>query len=611
MMPSRRWKFFLALSALALALLLAFVYVRPFLIVVKKGSGLDPRIPSELRVSPSIDPKLAEHTQLFEKKIYHVGEHVHCAVGWGLANIILVEGEDGVVIVDTGENTEQAREVLAEFRKITPKPVAAVVLTHHHADHVLGTSVFVDPADAASGKVPIFAHESLVKQYADENGILAELQTARSVHMYGAALGSADRANSNAGIGPFIRPGTAGFVPPNRTFSDRLDVTVAGVRLEMRYVPSEAESEIAVFLPASRILLSAEVVQDHTFPNLYTIRGARFRDPLRWVKSLDLLREWEADAMVLQHGPPVIGRDEVARVLAQYRDQIQFVHDQTIRYMNKGLTPEELSETIKLPPHLDGVQPWGQQYYGTVKHSVRNIYDGYVGWFQGDPVALDGTPRVEYARRLIQLMGGRDKVVSEAERVIAAGDNVFAAELVTLLIRANTKDMQARHIKAAAFRRIGYAQMNASWRNYYLVSAMELDDQLPESLYLRSAGELLSSAYKGLPADKQIESLPSRLKAEETLNVDIVALIHYRDVAEDHTLHLRRGVLEVSHRPAEHPAFTLTVTRASMGAILAGAALDKQLATHEVQASGDVALAQRFFGWFEPPFTHKPEVVVR
>jgi alkyl sulfatase BDS1-like metallo-beta-lactamase superfamily hydrolase len=210
----------LALLAVFVALLGAFIFIRPLVVIAQYGSGLDPRIPPELRVAPSIHPELAEHSQIFEKKVYSVGDRVKCAVGWGIANIILVEGTDGVIIVDTGENLDQARAVLAEFRKTTAKPVAAVVLTHHHADHVLGTAAFIDPADAATGKVPVIGHDSLVKQYVDETGILAELQTARSAHMYGAALGPADREHSNAGIGPFSRraqPALCRPIAPSRT----------------------------------------------------------------------------------------------------------------------------------------------------------------------------------------------------------------------------------------------------------------------------------------------------------------------------------------------------------------------------------------------------------
>jgi alkyl sulfatase BDS1-like metallo-beta-lactamase superfamily hydrolase len=609
--PKKRRLRVAALLAGAVVLVALALTVGPFVIMAAEGSGMDPRIPSALHVAPSIDPELREHTRIFDKKIHKVGGNVYSAVGWGLANIVFIEGTDGVVVVDTGESIDQARDVLAELRKITPKPVAAVVLTHHHADHVLGTSVFVSAADAAQGKVPIFAHESLVRRYVDENGAIAELQTVRSTHMYGAALLPADREGGNDGIGPYLGRGEGSFVAPNRTFSDKLDATVAGVRMQMLYVPSEAESEIAVYLPDEKILLSAEVIQDHTFPNMYTIRGARYRDPVQWVRSIDALRDWDADAMVLQHGPPVLGHDEVARVLTLYRDEIQFVHDQTVRYMNQGMTAVEIAETVKLPPHLAGAKPWGEQFYGSVEASVRNVYGGYVGWFQGDPVDLSPTPPVEYARRTVAMMGGRDAVLAAARTAYEKGDCQFAAELTTPLVRIDKGDMDARHLKAAAFRKMGYASGNANYRNYYLVSAMELDDQIPAALYLHEAGKKLSSGFKGLPPASQVESLPPRLKAEETLDEDVAFVVRYGAEGEAFSLHLRRGVLEVAHGARPAPAFTLDVTADSMGSLLAGESLDDVVASGGVTVTGDTALAKRVFGSFERPFTRKPEVVVR
>jgi alkyl sulfatase BDS1-like metallo-beta-lactamase superfamily hydrolase len=459
--------------------------------------------------------------------------------------------------------------------------------------------------------VPIYAHASLLRNYLDETGLLAELQTARSAHMYGGGLGPADKDGANCGIGICIHGGTAGFIAPNRTFADRLEATVAGVRMQFLYVPSEADSEIAVYLPDRQVLLSAEVIQDHTFPNLYTIRGARYRDPVRWVHSIDLLRTLKAETMALQHGPPVLGHDEVQRVLTLYRDQIQYVHDQTVRAMNRGLSPAEIAETVRLPPHLDGEKPWGRQYYGTVSHSVRNIFGGYVGWFAGDPVELAPTPSVEAARRLVALVGGRERMLAEAERAYQAGDAQYAAELATPLVRIDQKDMQARHLKAAAFRRLGYAQMNANWRNYYLTAAMDLDDQIPEALYLKVAGRTLGSAMRSLPPAAQVELLPSRLIAEQTLNEDLVLGLHYRDAGEDFALHLRRGVLEVAPGPAAAPVFTIDATTEAMGALLAGAAPDEQINQDGLRLGGDEARARRFFTWLERPFTHKPEVVVR
>jgi alkyl sulfatase BDS1-like metallo-beta-lactamase superfamily hydrolase len=604
----KRWVFLGV--ATAVASVAALLLRRP-LVVALEGSGMDPSIPAEYRMPPSIDPELAEHTRLYDRKIHDVGQGVHVAVGYGLANIILVEGTDGVVIVDTGETLEQAEAVRAEFLEITDKPVRAVILTHHHADHVLGTSAFVTPDDAASGKVPIIAHESLVKHYVDETGIIAEVQAVRSAHMYGSTLGPADRKDGNNGIGPYLGRGPGGFLPPNKTFTDALDLTIAGVRMQMRWVPSEAESEIAIYLPEKKVLLSAEVVQDHTFPNVYTIRGARYRDPIKWVRSLDLLREWHAETMVLQHGPPVHGAAEVEHVLTVYRDEIQFVHDQTIRYMNKGLTGEEIANVVKLPPHLDAEHPWGRQYYGTVKHSVRNVYGGYLGWFQGDPVDLDPTPRPEYARRVVALMGGRDKVLEAGKRAWAARDDHFAAELATLLVRIDSKDMDARHLKAAAFRRLGYAEVNANWRNYYLVSAMELDDQVPEKIYTYEASKMLGTAMKGLPAESQIDALPSRLRAEDALDDDLVGGIRYEGIAAPFRLHLRRGVLEVSRKAVTDAAFVLAVTRESMGAFLGGAPFESAFDRSPGKLEGDAGKAAQLFSRFETPFQRKPEVVVR
>jgi len=596
------------LGAVAIAggLILYRVFVIVFL-----GSGLDPNIPSAYRVPPAIHPELAEHTHLFDKRVHKVGEHVYCAVGFGLANIIMVEGSDGIVIVDTGETVEQAEQVLAEIRKVTQKPVAAVVLTHHHADHVLGTSVFVSPEDAVSGRTPIIAHRSLVQSYADENGVIAELQAVRSGHMFGGMVPPSDRKGGNSGIGPYLGRGPSGFVAPNHTFTDRLETTIAGVHMELLYVPSEAQSEIAVYLPDSKTLLSAEVVQDHTFPNLYTIRGARYRDPVQWVASLDRLRELDVDDMVLQHGPAVLSKTEVARVLTLYRDQIQFVHDQTVRFMNKGLTPVELANAVELPPQLAQERPWGREFYGTVKHSVRNIYNGYVGWFAGDPVELDPTPPVEYARRMIAFMGGRAKVLSAANRAFASGDPQFAAELTTFLVRTDTRDEEARHLKAAAFRKLGNAQISANWRNYYLASAVELDAQLPAAGYLAFASQMLGSAMRGLPPGNQIAALPSRLKAEEILDQDLIVAVRYLDTHDEFRLQLRHGVLEVSRKPFKDASLLIEVTQRSMGAVLAGEPAGDEIDSGAIHVTGDANLARRFFGWFEKPFAHKPEVVVR
>jgi alkyl sulfatase BDS1-like metallo-beta-lactamase superfamily hydrolase len=306
----------------------------------------------------------------------------------------------------------------------------------------------------------------------------------------------------------------------------------------------------------------------------------------------------------------VLGAKEVARVLRLYRDQIQFVHDQTIRRMNQGMTPQEIAETVTLPPALNDEHPWGRQYYGTVKHSTRNVYGGYVGWFQGDPVDLDPTPRREQARDYVKLMGGRDRVLNEARRAFKANKHQQAAELATLLLRINTEDDEPRRLKAAAFRKLGYAQMNASWRNYYLVSAMELDRQIPEAIYLREAVKMLGPALRGLPAQNQMAALPTRLRAEETYDKDMIAAIRYTEDGTLFRVHLRHGVLEVSPLRPAGAKFVLNVTRESMGDLLAGVDPATLLGS-AITVEGDANLAKEFLSYFDRAFQHRPEVVVR
>ncbi len=259
---------------------------------------------------PWIDPELAAHSGLFERRIHRIGERVWCAVGYNLANIIAVEGPDGLVIVDTGLEMRQGEEVLADLREITHKRVAAIVYTHHHVDHVQGTRAFASEQEIDSGAVPVIAHESLLEHYIQEAGAIGPIMGARAISMYNVALDGADMEGMNLGIGPFLRAGENGFVPPTATFGDEHKVTLAGVRMEMYWVPSEAHSELCILLPDERTLLSAEVIQDHCFPNLYTLRGALFRDPQRWCRSIDAMRVYgaEVEHMVLQHGTPSLGQ---------------------------------------------------------------------------------------------------------------------------------------------------------------------------------------------------------------------------------------------------------------------------------------------------------------
>ena len=430
--------------------------------------------------SPTVPARPTEHSRKMEQRVYRVTENVYSAVGFGLANSTMVVGSDGVIIIDTLESLDAARTVAAAFRAITDKPVKAVIYTHNHSDHTLGVKAFVREEDVRSGAVTIFAHDTLMSTVISNASLVSPILSARSAYTFGALLPAGAAGLVNDGIGPKLVSGAGTFLAPTKTFHDTLDVSIAGVDMRLIHAPSETDDEIVAWFPKWKLLQSAEVIQGESFPNLHTLRGTKYRDPVAWFKSIDRLRGMKADYLVPSHGRPVSGAAAIEELLTAYRDAIQYVHDQTVRQMNRGLTPDELVEAVsKLPPHLAS-HPWLGEFYGTVKHSVRQIYQGYLGWFDGDPASLDPLPRPERAAHYVRMMGGREAILKEARESAARGEYKWAAEILTHLIRTEANganganganDADPRKLKASALRELGYRTENVNWRNWYLTSA--------------------------------------------------------------------------------------------------------------------------------------------
>ena len=582
------------------------------LLAVTVLSGCD-RAPPPVSQQHDLHPELAEHTRHFDKQVYQIGERVWSAVGWNLANTIMIEGEDGLIIVDVGESTPQSEQVMAEFRRITDKPVKAIIYTHHHPDHINGTAAFVTPEQVQRGEVEIIAHDSLVEHVVMQGATVGPILSLRSGYSFGVALAMErphEMAGMNAGIGPTPvvdlenDPGST-FIPPTRTFSDEIELRIAGVLIQMVHVPSEAEDEIAIWLPEENILLSAEVIQGPTLPNVHTLRGTKFRDPVQWVQALDKLRSFRAEAMVPAHGQPVIGAEKVEEVLRMTRDGIAYIHDQTIRYMNKGHTPDELVELVKFPPHLRDYSPYLREYYGTVKHAVRQIYNGYLGWFDGDPTTLDPTPSLEKARRTVEMMGGREKVVAAAQQALDQQDYQWAAELLTPVIRINHDDKEARLMKAAALRQLGYASMNINWRNWYLTSAMELEGALDVAALAEGMKRPFMSItmMQNFPPMVWLNGMALHLDADKAADVEMVVAFEFTDIGKRHAVEIRRGVAQVHEQVAEHlpVSATLRLEKAFLDRILAGeAGLLKGIASGDVKLEGSRLDVVKFLSVLDP-----------
>ena len=505
--------------------------------------------------------------------------------------------------MDAGLSLQTSSEVLREFRKITDKPIVAVIYSHFHHDHLDGIKGLVSTEQVQSGEVSIYAHSTLMEHLVGESAILGPILGVRAGYSFGFFLKGADIKQMNAGIGPLPtggRPGT--FIAPTHHVEDYLKLNIAGVELEIFHVPSEAPDELAVWLPKSKILIDTEVLQGPAFPNMHSLRGTKFRDPVLWVDSIDLLRSLKADYLVPTHGQPVYGAEKTEEVLRMTRDGIQYVHDQTVRHMNKGLTPDELVQAVRLPEHLAGYTPYLRQYYGTVKQAVRQIYVGYLGWFEGDPVGLDPVSETEKARRLVELMGGHDRVLELAGKSFAEGDSQWAAELATYLIRIDPSDAAARQLKAESFRQLGYASMNVNWRNWYLTSAHELNGTMDAAFDAEKMAKVFMppDIITEIPVGVSIKSWGVRLKSEDTLNVDMAMGFRFSDLNKAYTLTIRRGVCQFSSAIPENVDLVLTLSKVQFDAVALGKSnFEQAVADGKMAFSGDPKDLARFLGFFE------------
>jgi alkyl sulfatase BDS1-like metallo-beta-lactamase superfamily hydrolase len=585
---------------------------------------------------PDVPSALAAHARRMRQRIYRAGDRVYCAVGYALANVIIVRCEQALVVFDTTESHQSAAQIWQDFKTAVPElahwPVAALVYTHNHSDHINGARAFVDEDDVRAGRTQIIAHTTLMRAVSDNASVVAPILATRSVYSFGALLPSGPKGSVSAGIGPKIINSQVSFLPPTLTFEDALDITLGGVRFEFRHAPSETDDEIVAWLPDEHTLLSAEVIQGECLANVHTIRGTRYRDPLQWIDTLDALRQRHARQavqwMVPAHGRPVGGADAIDELLTAYRDAIAFIHDQAVRFINHGATPDELADWLPaLPPHL-ARHAWLGEYYGTVKHSVRQVFTGLLGWFDGDPATLDPLPPLARAQRWVALAGGREVLVQalanseqralapDTGRSEALDEHRWIAELAGQLLRTDPNDAQVRQIKARALRQLGLATVNTNWRHWYLSSALELEGRF-EQVPFKGNGLAVRDIWMAVEPRQLLRNLGVRLQAERCLDMHTRLILEFTDRALRAVLEVRRGVLQIGldEQADEHQdglrlrtPWPTWLRQMALG----WPELDQQLARGEVQlAGGTLEQLHDFLACFEAPAERMPQLASR
>ena len=504
-----------------------------------------PIAPNPYQVERSWPDYFLEHQKLFTEQAgtYRAGKYpvwtVHVPGGW-IGNSTIIEGDDGLIVYDTSVNVAAGEYIAEEIRKISDKPIKAIFYSHHHTDHYNGTSALVTPEQVASGKVKIYAWDNFEEEIANEFGAILPRQLL-GVFYYGPDMLPPEDKHHHGCCSPRVLGGKPGYIPPTDTFSENTTLDIAGLKINVFYTGGEAISEFGLHIPEFDMVLIGDEFF-YALANIHSIRGSKPRLPENYLNALDTVREIKPEWLLGSHIMPIQGRDKIQQYVTTSRDAIQYLWDQGIRYINKGYTPAELQQQFReLPEYLD-LDPFTRPMYGTPWIIAPELYTGWVSWFSGDATDLSPTAPVEKARRMVELMGGRDRVFAEAEKAFKAGDVQFAAELTQMLVRIDHQDWEARYLKAASLRARGYRELNTIARAWYLNGANELEGKVDPGKLIKMGMAVMQGAR---PGGQLLENWRYQVDAEKAGDTRLTLGFEFTDSSDTYTVELRNSILEI------------------------------------------------------------------
>lgn len=556
----------------------------------------------EGKAPATVNPSLWRHAMLNAQiGLFKVTDGIYQLRGFDIANMTLIEGQTGWIVVDPLTSKETAAAALAFARaQLGDKPVTAIIFTHDHADHFGGVLGITSVAEVAERKIPVVAPVGFMEEATSENVLAGPAMSRRSMYQFGKNLAPGATGMVDTGLGKNVAYGSIGILPPTQIIDQPTQERVIdGVTFVFHNIPgAEAPAELTFSIPERKAYGGAELLAQ-TMHNLLPIRGAKVRDALLWSDYAQAALDELGDTEVYfgQHNWPVWGNERIREFITKHRDVYKYMHDQTVRLMNAGYTPDEIAEKIQLPDSLASY--FGTRgYYGDVRHNVKAIYQMYLGAYDGNPAHLNPLPPRESARRYVELMGGSAKVLGAARAAYDKGEYRWVAELLDQAVLDQPDDKAAKELLARAYEQLGYQSESATWRNSYLTAAQELRNGPPEKGVRRSD---LIELMKQTPTERFLEAMAASLDGPAADGKNWTFNLQLTDTKESFVLWIENAVLHYRRgAPASNANATLSVTKDLFVQLLGGTAGFKDaLTSKDLKVDGSTVDLVRFLGLLE------------
>ena len=521
--------------------------------------------------------------------LFQVTERVYQVRGFDVSNMTLVETRTGLIVIDPLSSVETARSALDFYYQHRPKkPVIAVIYTHSHLDHYGGVKGVISDQDVASGRAKVIAPAGFMESAVSESVTAGNAMARRALYQFGSFLPRGERGHVDDGLGKTVSRGTRSLIAPTDVIVKNLDRrTIDSVHIVFQLVPgSEAPAEMHLYFPQMKVLDVAENAT-HALHNLLPFRGAEVRDAKAWSRYLsETVEQFGDDAQILiaQHHWPAWGNARLKEMLRNQRDLYKYLHDQTVRLLNQGYTPNEIAEAVDLPTTLAN-QWYARDYYGTVSHNVKAIYQRYLGWYDANPAHLNPLPPVDGAKKYVEYMGGAAAVIERAREDFRRGNYRWVAEVMNHVVFADPGNRNARDVAADAYEQLGYLAESSTWRNAYLVAALELRNGAPQT----ASGPFVPPyLLQALTLDMVFDAVAVRINGPRAAGKRLVVNWHFSDVGPQFTLNLENAALtHVKGKQARNADATVILTRSALETILQQRTLTTASQAGEIAIEGN------------------------